>query len=270
MPVWALVAAGGFACVSFLALIGVVTMLVLWWNGRARDGAERAPRRRASERRERLQTTAPPARAPAPRLRTELVPERPPEPEPEPPPDLTDPRVLSTAIRTSLLQTVAGQAAPESYALVLSPPPHPRQMTWHVHLQVEVALDLMDGRTIPTQPPPSSHDWTLASGRTAGWATGDPVRAPGNETRVVRITGLYFSLATAAANPVSFEIRVGADPSESHQQITTVEDPRRASTYIEEAVARAITTAAGTEPIAMGYSPASWTSHERVWLEPRP
>lgn len=177
-------------------------------------------------------------------------------------PDL---ETLAVAARTIILQAMAERCPAGWRALALIPPPHPRQMTWHLHLNVDTALDLLDGRTVPATPPASTQEWKLPSGRTVGFEVGDPVPAPGEETRVVRVAGPYVSVLYRAGQPGSF-LLVATSPAGQHEYRAAADRPQRLGAVLEQALSNAIGERRG-ETTAMGYSPASWSAHERVWLE---
>lgn len=179
-----------------------------------------------------------------------------------------DPRALALAARSSILQAVAERCPAGWRPLVLVPPEHASQMTWHVHPNADVALDLLDGRTVPTTPPPDDQVWTLPSGRVVGFRSGDLVPSPGAETRVVRVAGPYIKVLYRAGQPGSFLVQVPIGKAGQHEYRAPADRPERLATLLEQALMNTIGDRRGSAA-AMGYSPRSWTAHERLWLEIR-
>ncbi len=176
-----------------------------------------------------------------------------------------DPADVAAVVRSLVLQAVAERSPLGSHALVLSPPPHRRQMTWHVHLGVDVSLDLLDGRTVPTAPPPSSHDWKIPSGRTIELAVGDPTPAPGPETQAVRAAGAYVSVTYQSADGGSFLVRALGAGGGTHEYRAPADSPARLEALLGQALPSVLRPVAGDET-TMGYAPPSWNAHERTWL----
>ena len=257
-PGWALVAAGAFAGIAFLALVGLIVVLTLWWRGRPRTAPVR-PEPDAG-------TTIPDATGSADGDPALVGKEPPAEPAAPAPTTAPDTRVVADAVRTAILQAVAERCPAGWTALALSPPPNPRRMTWHLHLEADVALDLVDGRTIPAAPPAASHEWKLPSGRAARLAFGDPAPPPGPETRVVRVTGPYLSVTRDGEAPGRILVRLTAGPDAHHEYRADADDPGALGTMLAQALSGAISGPRGVESTAMGYSPASWRAHERAWL----
>jgi hypothetical protein len=247
-PAWAVTAAAASACIAFLALIALFVMIVLWWRGRSAQ-------RRALD-------PEPVSSYPAP----DAAPVGPSAQRPDDGPDpARSPAALASVIRSVILEAVVESSAAGDRALILSPPSHPRQMTWHLHLGPRVSLDLADGRTVTTRPPSDGHDWALPSGSRAGIAIGDPTPAPGKETRAVRVEGGYLSLRYLAGPPAAFELIVSGDDAH-HRRTAEAGDLGRLSTMVREALRSAASGIGGSQQ-AMGYSPESWHAHERLWIE---
>jgi len=180
-----------------------------------------------------------------------------------------DPALIATRVRTAILQALAERCPIGWRALLLSPPPHPRRMTWHVHLGGAVALDLIDGRTVPTAPPAASHEWTLPSGRRAAVAVGDPRPSPGPETRAIRVGGAYLSVTytAGAAGSSRWLVSLGIGARRQGELRAPVRDAAAFDTLLREAVTRSIGQRLGRDGSAMGYTPTSWADHEVTWLE---
>lgn len=176
-----------------------------------------------------------------------------------------NPIALASAVRNAILEEIAERCPTGWRGLVLSPPPHPGQMTWHVHVRTTVALDLADGRTVPAAPPPTSDEWTLPSGRRAGLASGDLSPAPTQETRAVRVAGPYLSVTYRARDAPPFVVRVGTEPRRRHEYRAAIDRSQLSST-LAEGLRKAL-GARSDGATAMGYSPASWGAHERAWIE---
>jgi hypothetical protein len=176
---------------------------------------------------------------------------------------------VAGTVRTAILQAVAERCPAGWRALVLSPPPHPRQMTWHLHLAASASLDLLDGRTVPTAPPPESQEWTLPSGRAAALSGGDPAPPPGPETRAVRVTGLYLSLTYRAEAPPAYVILLPNGSSKPHRFRSPADDVARLPALLDVALASAIGRRGALQSTAMGYSPSSWSAHQPAWIEIR-
>ncbi len=246
-PTWALTAAAAFACIAFLALVALLAMLVLWWRGRPRTWAvtpDAPPAEWSGE-----EAVAPPAPGSS-----------------GPMPEGDEPASLASAVRSLIVEAVLDGAVTGRRDLVLSPPPHPRQMTWHIHLAARVALDLVDGRSVTTSPPKPSHTWALPSGARAGLAMGDPTPSPGQETRAVRVDGRYLTVRYMAGSPGAFEVLVAAVGEPGHRMTVDASDLARVGTTIREGM-RAAQDSPATAATAMGYSPPSWRAHERLWIE---
>jgi hypothetical protein len=248
-PTWAVTAAAAFACIAFLALLALLVMIGLWWRSRSAGVPPEQPE---------------PVFSPHP---SERLLEGGGFPESDDDgPTSRPPAALASAIRSVILEAVVDTSPPGDRDLVLSPPPHPRQMSWHVHLGARVSLDLVDGRTVTTRPPPTGHDWALPSGRRAGLALGDPSPPPGRETRAVRVEGCYLLLRFVAGSPSVFELTIANGAEARHRLMTEAGDLDRLSNMVREALRTAASTF-GASASAMGYSPESWRAHERLWIE---
>jgi len=188
---------------------------------------------------------------------------------PDTPPPLGSPGELASAIRSLTLRVVAERAPAGWSALVLCPPPHPEQMTWHVHLAPAVALDLRDGRSVPVAPPRASHEWRLAGRRTVGVGEGDPDPAPTDDTVSVRVTGPYLAIAingaTGEAPALSARVML-ASGDELPQPRALATDMGAVGAALREAVEQAVGSRMLGSPPAVAYRGPSWAGHERVWL----
>ncbi|MCC6174688.1 MAG: hypothetical protein IT305_05235 [Chloroflexi bacterium] len=188
-----------------------------------------------------------------------------------PPPDERD---LAATLRAALVQAVAERVPAGWSALVLSPPPSRGPMTWHVHLMPQISLDLQDGRTVPAAPPAPSHEWQLASGRCVAIASGEPQPGPTADTVAVRVDGPYLNVACRSGgdSPESstiFATVTGANGRPVELR-TSVDRTAGLHATLAEAVAQAVGTRIGGAPPVLGYSPASWHGHERLWLTHTP
>src|SRR5206468_250934 len=83
-------------------------------------------------------------------------------------------------------------------ALVVCPPGERLPMVWHLHLAAEAVLAVPDGRTIPFAPPPSTHDWTLPSGRGVHLADGGAERRITHDAVSIQVTGPYVKVTLAS------------------------------------------------------------------------
>lgn len=188
---------------------------------------------------------------------------------PASPPPTGEPRELASAIRSSILRVVAERAPAGWTALILSPPPHPERMTWHVHLAPAVALDLRDGRTITVASPVASHDWQIPSGRTVGVGDGDPEPPPGDESVAVRVTGPYLIVSVSreggpAPRLVARVVLAGDDALPQPRAVAT--DLGAVQGALREAIELTVGSRMTGSPPAVGYPLASWSAHERIWL----
>ena len=170
---------------------------------------------------------------------------------------------VARAIGATLLQTVAEHAPAGWQILVLSPPPHPEAMTWHVHLEPVIRLDLADGRAVAAHPPVEGHEWTLPSGRRASVATGDPTPAPGTTTATIRVAGPYVSLSLGGA-VVSLRCLDGR--GRAHELRATRGDLERLRAAVRQAVDLAVASKIGGRSSTLAYSASSWQAHGRSWL----
>jgi LPXTG-motif cell wall-anchored protein len=175
---------------------------------------------------------------------------------------------LASAVRSTILRTVAERAPVGWTTLVLCPPPHPELMTWHVHLAPDVALDLRDGRSVPATTPASSYGWSLPGGRTVRVGEGDPTPGPTAETVTVRIHGPYLKVAVhrgAGQAPILSAQVVGlADGSPDLRAAPS--DLRGVRAALREAIELAVGSRMLGSPPSLGYGLAAWNGHERVWL----
>ena len=186
-----------------------------------------------------------------------------------PPPPAGEPGELASALRSAIVRVVAERAPAGWTALILTPPPHREQMTWHVHLAPDVALDLRDGRTVTVSPPPPSHQWQMSGGRVVGVGEGDPDPAPGEEATTVRVTGPYLLVTVQQATdqpPVLVARVVVTEGEEPPQPRAVATDLRAVSGALREAIELAIGSRMLGAPPAVGYPRASWSGHERSWL----
>jgi len=170
---------------------------------------------------------------------------------------------VARAIGATLLQTVAEHAPAGWLILLLSPAPHPDAMTWHVHLEPTLRLDLADGRAVAATPPAGGHEWTLPSGRRAGVATGDPTPAPGESTTTVRVAGPYLSLALSGPDVA---IRCLDGRGRAHELRAPRRDLERLRAAVRQAVELAVANKIGGQMTTLAYSTASWRAHGRAWL----
>ena len=170
---------------------------------------------------------------------------------------------LARAIGATLLQTVAEHAPAGWQILLLSPPPHPEAMTWHVHLAPTLRLDLADGRAVAAQPPSVGHEWSLPSGRRATVATGDPTPAPGPTTAAVRVAGPYASLSLGGAQ---LALRCLDGSGRAHELRVPRHDVERLRAAVRQAVDLAVASKIGGGGATLAYSAASWRAHGRSWL----
>ena len=170
---------------------------------------------------------------------------------------------LGRAIGATLLQTVAEHAPAGWQILLLSPPPHPETMTWHVHLAPSIRLDLADGRAVAASAPDAGHEWTLPSGRRASVATGDPRPAPGPSTAAVRVAGPYVSVALSGADLV---LRCLDGMGPAHELRVPRRELERLRSAVRQAVDLAVATKIGGGGSTLAYSAASWQVHGRSWL----
>jgi hypothetical protein len=183
-----------------------------------------------------------------------------------------EPSELASAVRSSILRAVAERVPTGWTALVLSPPPHPERMTWHVHLAPEVGLDLRDGRTVNVAIPAASHEWQVPGGRTVAVGEGDPVPAPGDETVSVRVTGPYLVVSASQVGSESALLAarvVQASGDDLPQPRAKSTDLRAARAALREAIELTIASRMTGSPPAVGYPIASWTGHDRTWLTVR-
>ena len=170
---------------------------------------------------------------------------------------------LARAIGATLLQTVADYAPAGWPVLVLSPPPHPERMTWHVHLGPDIRLDLADGRAVAALPPTAGHEWSLPSGRRASVATGDPTPAPGATTAAVRVAGPHLSLVLEGAQ---VSLRCLDARGRAHELRVPRGDLERLRSAVRQAVDMAVASKIGGGGSTLAYSSASWQAHGRSWL----
>jgi hypothetical protein len=187
---------------------------------------------------------------------------------PDPPPQAS-PAELASALRSAILRAVSERAPAGWSALVLCPPPHAEQMTWHVHLSPEVGLDLEDGRTLTVTPPVATHESQLAGGRTVRIGDGDPEPAPTDETRALRVTGPYLLISVRPGRERAPELVarvVTAEGDDLPQQRGIATDARSVQAALREAVEQAVGSRMLGVPPTVAYRPASWAGHERVWL----
>ena len=187
-----------------------------------------------------------------------------------PPPDsLQEVEALAMGIRSLVSRTVSERVPLGWSALILCPPAHPHQMTWHIHLGPRIALDLNDGRTVPASAPEATHAWQLPGGRTVQLSDGDPDPAPTVETTNVRVTGPYFavSMTCEAGQEAQIVARVLGDGADDlPQPRASAHDVRAVQGALRSAVELAVSSKMlGAAPV-VGYRPASWAAHERVWL----
>jgi hypothetical protein len=183
-----------------------------------------------------------------------------------------EPAELASAVRSSILRAVAERVPTGWTALVLSPPPHPERMTWHVHLAPEVGLDLRDGRTVNVAIPAASHEWQVPGGRTVAVSEGDPVPAPADETVSVRVTGPYLVVSASqegGGSPLLVARVVQASGDDLPQPRAKSADLRAARAALREAIELTIGSRMTGSPPAVGYPIASWTGHDRTWLTVR-
>jgi hypothetical protein len=188
-------------------------------------------------------------------------------PKAEPPPS-AGVHALASSVRSLVLRAVAERTPVGWTALALCPPPHPARMIWHVHLAPEVALDLRDGRTVTVGPPLPSHEWSLPGGRTVAVGEGDPEPGPTAETVAVRVTGPYVVVTVEDASGESpllvASVMGGGD--ELPQPRAAATDARAVQAALREAIELAIGSRMSGSPPALGYGPAGWAGHERIWL----
>ncbi|MGE3910222.1 MAG: hypothetical protein AB7K36_12760 [Chloroflexota bacterium] len=183
-----------------------------------------------------------------------------------PPP--TGAQELASAARSAILRAVAERSPAGWTTLVLCPPPHATRMTWHVHLAPAVALDLPDGRSVPTGPPTPSHEWQLPGGRSVGVGNGDPDPAPVEDTLAVRISGPYLqvNVLTDEAGAPRLTARVEGSPDGSPELRAPLSDVKAMQAALREGVEQAIGTRMLGTPPTLGYRPGAWHGHDRVWL----
>ncbi|MFN8636844.1 MAG: hypothetical protein U0893_23600 [Chloroflexota bacterium] len=185
------------------------------------------------------------------------------------PDSLQEVEALAMGIRSLVSRTVSERVPLGWSALILCPPAHPHQMTWHVHLAPRIALDLNDGRTVPASAPEPTHAWQLPGGRTVQVSDGDPDPAPTVETTNVRVTGPYFtvSMTCEAGQEAQIVARVLGDGADDlPQPRASAHDVRAVQGALRSAVELAVSSKMlGAAPV-VGYRPASWAAHERVWL----
>jgi len=188
---------------------------------------------------------------------------------PDDPPPAGSPAELASAIRSLILRVVAERAPAGWSALVLCPPPHAEQMTWHVHLAPAVSLDLRDGRSVPVATPRASHTWQLAGGRSVAVGEGDPHPAPTDDTASIRVTGPYLAIAidgaAGAAPHLSARVML-ASGDELPRPRAPATDLRAVQAALREAVEQAVGSRMLGAPPAVAYRRPSWAGHERIWL----
>lgn len=273
---WGLVAAAAFAVMAVLALVGVVLLFGQWWRTRPRPAIEDRLRPAVAGDPSAGPQSALTHAGPGSTREASAAPSRtrtdPPPPARVPvtprPSSALDPPAIASAVRTAILEQVVSRCPSGWTALLLSPPLHTRQMTWHLHLQADVALDLADGRTVPTTPPTSSQEWTLPVGRRADLASGDPEPAPGQETKAVRVTGVYLSVTHQAGNPGLFLVRRSNATGGQREYRVPATEVSKLAAALGEGLGGALDDPAG-QALAMGYTPTSWAMHERAWLRVR-
>jgi hypothetical protein len=184
-----------------------------------------------------------------------------------PPP--VSPDELATALRLAIVRSTAERIPVGWSALILSPPPHPDRMTWHVHLVPDVALDLADGRIIRVHAPEPSHEWQLSGERTATVGDGDPEPAPGPETVTIRVSGPYLLVAVSrdaeGAMILTAQV-VQASGEELPRPRARATDPRAVQGALRQGIELAVGSRMAGAPPTVGYPQASWRSHERTWL----
>lgn len=188
---------------------------------------------------------------------------------PAAPPPQGTPNERASAVRSLILRAAAERVPSGWSVLLLTPPPNAEQMTWHVHLAPSVALDLMDGRTVPAAPPPPSHDWQLAGGRTVGVGQGELDPQPTEDTKSVRVTGPYLIVVVGPSGG-------GQEPRLTARVVTTgdtlpeprasLADTRAVQAALREAIELAIGSRMSGTPPALGYRLPAWAGHERTWL----
>ena len=244
---------------SFLALLTGIPLLAIFV-------AALYSRRRAKER-------ATLAGSPSPEsykgdVSAALAGEAPPRRRPVTPAAPVGDHELASAVRSTILRVVAERAPAGWTILVLCPPPNTSLMTWHVHLAPQVAVDVPDGRSVPVNAPPPSHEWQLPGGRSVGVGNGDPEPAPAADARTIRVSGPYLqvSLQAEASQPPMLFARVEGAPDGSPQLRASPTDLRAAQAALREAVELAIGTRMLGTPPTLGYGLAAWAGHDRVWL----
>lgn len=252
-PGWA-VAAVAFAALALVSLVGLIVFVALWRRARSQviaatviapaTLAPGAPTHRQSEGR-------PPGATALGHPRGGST---------------TAPEPRAHAIRSEILQ-VLGDRCPAGWGvLVLAPPAHPRRMIWHVHLRPALALDLSDGRTVPTAGPPPDHEWTTPSGRRVALAEGEVSPPPTGETVAVRADGHHLSIVHEMGEAGSFIVRVGGTSGREHEYRAPASSPEALGPPLTAALNAVVGSAASRGPTPMGYSPAGWWAHERLWL----
>jgi hypothetical protein len=180
-----------------------------------------------------------------------------------------EPRELASAIRSAIMRAAAERVPAGWTALILSPPPHPEQMSWHVHLGPRVALDLQDGRTIAVGPPAATHDWQLPNGRVVAIGEGDPEPPLGHEVTTVRVTGPYLIVVVSHEGgqpPMLVARAVQAGDEELPQPRALATDLRAVQGALRDAIELAVGSRLAGSPPTAGYPRSSWSGHERIWL----
>jgi hypothetical protein len=218
--------------------------------------------------RERAGLSGPPTAAQPSAAQNGEAPASAPRRRPVAPPVPAGERELASAVRSTILRSVAERTPAGWTVLVLCPPPHATLMTWHVHLAPQIAVDVPDGRSVPCDPPAPSHEWQLPGGRTVRVGDGDPEPAPAPDARAVRVSGPYIQVTVQAANgrPATLVARVEGSPDGSPELRAVATELRATQAALREAVELAIGTRMLGSPPTLGYGPAAWAGHERVWL----
>jgi hypothetical protein len=187
---------------------------------------------------------------------------------PEAPAEPGDAAQLPRALHTLVLTTVGEQVATGSAALVLSPPPHPTTMIWHLHFEPSIAMELPDGRSIPMPAPPTIHQWRLPSGQIVLVSQGMSDAPAGEATTTLRVAGPYLrvTLSSRDGRWRTVTARAYGDPRGPSDLTADVSDWRAVEAALRQACSLVLGASPRQAPAALGYGRAAWETHERVWM----
>lgn len=170
--------------------------------------------------------------------------------------------VTCRSVRTAVRDAALAFPINDPGLLLLTPIPHPGPMSWHLHLAPSVHIDIDDGRSIPAQPPAEGFRVNGPSGASLGIAEGDVTPPPTENAVEVRVQGAYVRITESAERLGMTEIEGG----EAGDRIRYLAPSDRVDRLTLALIWALDAAALGSRTQVMGYSPASWAAHEKVWL----